>query len=50
MRYVGRVLEMPLGQVDKLAPQNTAKPVTLKAAVRDEPKLQEAAVSDPRIK
>ena len=53
MRNVGRVLEMPLGQVDKLAklvPQNPAKPVTLKQAVADEPKLQEAAEADPRVK
>ncbi len=52
LRNVGRVLEMPLGQVDKLAklvPQNPAKPVTLKEAVRDEPKLQEAASADPRV-
>ena len=52
LRNVGRVLEMPLGQVDKLAklvPQNPAKPVTLKEAVRDEPKLQEAASSDPKV-
>ena len=36
LRNVGRVLEMPLGQVDKLAklvPQNPAHPVTLKQAV-----------------
>ena len=52
MRNVGRVLEMPLGQVDKLAklvPQNPAKPVTLKQAVADEPKLQEAAEADPKV-
>ena len=52
MRNVGRVLEMPLGQVDRLAklvPQNPAKPVSLKDAVRDEPKLQEAAASDPKV-
>ena len=52
LRNVGRVLEMPLGQVDKLAklvPQNPAKPVTLKEAVRDEPRLQEAAAGDPRV-
>ena len=52
LRNVGRVLEMPLGQVDRLAklvPQNPAKPVSLKEAVRDEPKLQEAAASDPRV-
>ena len=52
LRNVGRVLEMPLGQVDRLAklvPQNPAKPVSLKEAVRDEPKLQEAAASDPKV-
>jgi DNA polymerase-3 subunit alpha len=52
MRNVGRVLEMPLGQVDKLAklvPQNPAKPVTLKEAVADEPRLQEAAAADQRV-
>ena len=52
LRNVGRVLEMPLGQVDKLAklvPQNPAKPVTLKQAVADEPKLQEAASADPKV-
>jgi DNA polymerase-3 subunit alpha len=52
MRNVGRVLEMPLGQVDKLAklvPQNPAKPVTLKEAVADEPRLREAAEADPKV-
>jgi DNA polymerase-3 subunit alpha len=52
LRNVGRVLELPLGQVDKLAklvPQNPAKPVTLKEAVRDEPKLREAASADPNV-
>ncbi|MGD0763596.1 MAG: DNA polymerase III subunit alpha [Roseiarcus sp.] len=52
MRNVGRVLEMPLGQVDKLAklvPQNPAKPVTLKQAVADEPRLREAAGADPNV-
>ncbi len=36
MRNVGRVLEMPLGQVDRLAklvPQNPAAPVSLKQAI-----------------
>ena len=49
MRNVGRVLEMPLGQVDKLAklvPQNPAAPVSLKQAMADEPRLQEAAKAD----
>ena len=52
LRNVGRVLEMPLGQVDKLAklvPQNPAHPVTLKQAVADEARLQEAAKTDERV-
>ena len=52
MRNVGRVLEMPLGQVDKLAklvPQNPASPVTLEQAVRSEPRLREAAETDERV-
>jgi DNA polymerase-3 subunit alpha len=52
MRNVGRVLEMPLGQVDKLAklvPQNPAAPVSLKQAIESEPRLREAAESDPRV-
>jgi len=52
LRNVGRVLQMPLGQVDRLAklvPQNPAKPVTLKQAVADEPKLQEAVKEDERV-
>jgi DNA polymerase-3 subunit alpha len=52
MRNVGRVLEMPLGQVDRLAklvPQNPAKPVTLKQAVIDEARLREAAEADERV-
>ena len=52
LRNVGRVLEMPLGQVDKLAklvPQNPAHPVTLKQAVADEARLQEAAKADEKV-
>ncbi|HYP57299.1 MAG TPA: DNA polymerase III subunit alpha, partial [Beijerinckia sp.] len=52
MRNVGRVLEMPLGQVDKLAklvPQNPAAPVSLKQAVDSEPRLKEAAQSEPKV-
>jgi DNA polymerase III subunit alpha len=52
MRNVGRVLEMPLGQVDKLAklvPQNPAAPVNLKQAIDSEPRLKEAAETDPRV-
>ena len=53
MRNVGRVLEMPLGQVDKLAklvPQNPASPVTLAQAVENEPRLREASETDERVK
>ncbi|MEO5373942.1 MAG: DNA polymerase III subunit alpha [Alphaproteobacteria bacterium] len=44
LRDVGRVLQMPYGQVDrlcKLVPNNPAHPVTLKDAVEGEPKLKE---------
>src|ERR671913_1677022 len=43
LRDVGRVLQMPYGQVDKLTklvPQNPANPVTLRQAIDDEPRLQ----------
>jgi DNA polymerase-3 subunit alpha len=43
LRDVGRVLEMPYGQVDKLCklvPQNPAAPVTLAKAIEGEPRLQ----------
>ncbi|MGI9400083.1 MAG: DNA polymerase III subunit alpha, partial [Rhizobiaceae bacterium] len=46
LRDVGRVLQMPYGQVDRLAkqvPSNPANPVSLKQAIQDEPRLQEAA-------
>jgi DNA polymerase-3 subunit alpha len=46
LRDVGRVLQMPYGQVDRLAklvPSNPANPVTLKKAIEDEPRLKEAA-------
>jgi DNA polymerase III subunit alpha len=52
MRNVGRVLEMPLGQVDRLAklvPQNPANPVTLAEAINSEPRLKEAAEAEPRV-
>ena len=45
MRDVGRVLQMPYGQVDrlcKLVPNNPANPVSLAEAVDGEAKLQEA--------
>jgi DNA polymerase-3 subunit alpha len=49
LRDVGRVLQMPYGQVDrlcKLVPNNPANPVTLQQAIDDEPKLQEARNSE----
>ena len=53
MRNVGRVLEMPLGQVDRLAklvPQNPAKPVTLEAGDRGRSRgCSEAASADERV-
>lgn len=52
LRNVGRVLEMPLGQVDKLAklvPHNPAAPVSLRQAIEAEPRLKEAAEADPRF-
>lgn len=53
VRDVGRVLQMPLGQVDRLAklvPSNPANPVSLAEAVRLERGLQEARDSDPAVK
>ncbi|MGL4495993.1 MAG: DNA polymerase III subunit alpha [Beijerinckiaceae bacterium] len=52
MRDVGRVLEMPYGQVDrltKLVPQNPAKPVTLQQAIGEEPRLKQAAEEEPVV-
>jgi DNA polymerase-3 subunit alpha len=49
LRDVGRVLQMPYGQVDrlcKLVPNNPANPVTLAEAIEGEPKLQEEQKSD----
>ncbi len=53
LRDVGRVLEMPYGQVDKLCklvPQNPASPVSLKDAIKDEPRLQAAAEEEEVVK
>ena len=52
LRDVGRVLQMPYGQVDKLCkmvPNNPANPVTLRQAIDGEPKLQEAAKEEPVV-
>ncbi len=52
LRDVGRVLQMPFGQVSKLCglvPNNPANPVTLDEAIEGEPKLQEERDSDPMV-
>ena len=52
LRDVGRVLQMPLGQVDRLAkmiPANPANPVTLARAVEIEPRLQQAKADDEGV-
>src|ERR1700737_1962877 len=52
LRDVGRVLEMPYGQVDKLCklvPQNPASPVSLGRAIAEEPRLQAARDSEPTV-
>ncbi len=52
LRDVGRVLEMPYGQVDKiskLVPNNPANPVTLAQAIKDEPRFQEEADKEPVV-
>ncbi|MEM1386521.1 MAG: DNA polymerase III subunit alpha [Pseudomonadota bacterium] len=46
VRDVGRVLQMPYGQVDRLAkmiPVEGVKPVSIEKALKDEPRLREAA-------
>jgi DNA polymerase III subunit alpha len=52
LRDVGRVLEMPYGQVDricKLVPNNPANPVTLQQAIDGEPALQAMIESDESV-
>jgi len=52
LRDVGRVLQLPLGQVDRLAkmvPANPANPVTLAKAIEIEPRLREARDSDEAV-
>src|SRR2546421_422395 len=53
LRDVGRVLEMPYGQVDKLTklvPNNPAAPVTLSKAIAEEPRLQAARDAEPVVR
>jgi DNA polymerase-3 subunit alpha len=52
LRDVGRVLQMPYGQVDrlcKLVPMNPANPITLQQAIAGEPRLQEARDAEPIV-
>ena len=52
LRDVGRVLEMPYGQVDrlcKLVPNNPANPVTLAQAIEGESQLRAAIAEDPAV-
>ncbi len=49
VRDVGRVLQMPYGQVDRLSkmiPVEGVKPVSIEQALRDEPRLREEARSE----
>ena len=52
LRDVGRVLQMPYGQVDKLCklvPNNPANPVTLQQAIDGEPQLQAQIESEESV-
>ncbi|NMM44066.1 DNA polymerase III subunit alpha [Rhodospirillaceae bacterium KN72] len=52
LRDVGRVLQMPYGQVDricKLVPNNPANPVTLAQAIEGEPLLQQQIYEDEAV-
>ena len=52
LRDVGRVLQLPLGQVDricKLVPNNPANPVTLQQAIDGEPQLQAHRDGDANV-
>jgi len=52
LRDVGRVLQMPYGQVDKickLIPNNPANPLTIPEAIESEPALQTMKQSEPEV-
>ncbi|MDP2123914.1 MAG: DNA polymerase III subunit alpha, partial [Parvibaculum sp.] len=52
LRDVGRVLQLPYGQVDrlcKLVPNNPAAPVTLAEAIQGEPRLREEQANDEGV-
>ena len=53
VRDVGRVLQMPYGQVDRLSkmiPLDGVKPVSVDKALADEPRLAEEARREPQVK
>ena len=53
VRDAGRVLQMPLGLVDRIAkliPNPPGKPVTLQQAIEGEPRLQQIAEQEPMAK
>jgi DNA polymerase-3 subunit alpha len=53
VRDVGRVLQMPYGQIDrlsKLIPNNPANPISLKEAIEGERQLRNAMDEDPAVK
>jgi DNA polymerase III subunit alpha len=53
LRDVGRVMQLPFGQVDKLAklvPANPANPVTLAEALEVEPRLKQAREQEAEVR
>ena len=53
VRDVGRVLQMPYGQVDRLSkmiPIDGVRPVSIEKALADEPRLRDEAGRDPQVK
>jgi DNA polymerase-3 subunit alpha len=53
VRDVGRVLQMPYGQVDRLSkmiPLDGVKPVSINKALADEPRLVEESRREPQVK
>lgn len=52
VRDIGRVLQMPYGQVDRLSkmiPVEGVKPVSIEKALKDEPRLREEAKAEPVV-
>ena len=53
IRDIGRVLQIPYGQVDRLAkmiPSDGANPVSIEQALKDEPNLREEAQKEQNVK